>query len=804
MSRIYFIFSLLVSSWAFSQSQLHFAKELHIDLSKVSLWCEGKKLETQATIHGLEFQTSCSEIRVQIEGYEDQVLKVEEQMQSELSLDPLKEAKIESVVIKDQSDPKALELLNKVREHYKQNSPYSLDMFRYRSYEKISLDLDKDSLLLYQKELSAKRDTISLEAELKAKGKEKKSPWTVEEMQQIARDSKGFLWERVLEYRHSKTLGEKTLVLDNRISGFSEPLYRLLAIRSDRSLMPKVLQGKNRNLYRFFLTDTLFYQGRETYEISFREIRKSKVTSSPKYNGRILIDAQSYGVRQIERESSSQSKRTLVSSWKLLQGKWFPNKEDVEIKIGELDLAKDSDSLQNSPKFGYYAFFNATYFDWQPNVQFEKQDFKGYEFEVKNSDGTLLPEYRANPLSSREAQTYVKIDSIGQKHNWNRAAGFISTLTSGKLRLGKVDLLAEHFALYSKYEGLRLGVGAKLNEHFSPHWSPEAYIGYGFRDQKWKYGFAVDYLTSLSRHSKLRAEYYSDVKASGLFNEELWSFKMKLMNSGVNISNKKYFSTRGAKLSWEYDLRPNLTMKLGVERERNEALFPYDFKTLGDAFDEFGFQATLKYAPGSKSMMTPGGKFTYHSGFPEIYLHYKQGLSILGGETEFKKIELLFTHQFKNPWGLTGTRAYMGKVFGDAPIWNHFQMNGLSGEKLKTSFTLTSYLGFATMPGGQYYNDRFVGYYLTHRLPWYFKSIGHNSSSIDVLYKGIIGDMSSPQNHELNFQPLNKLYQEVGLEWNNFLSSHFNLGFFYRVGHYHTPGFKGNFAVQLKLKLLGF
>lgn len=804
MSRLLFFLGLLVSSGAFSQSQLHFAKDANVDLSQVILWCEGIKLDSKKLSHGLEFQTSCPEIRVQVEGYEDQILQVKKQMHVQLSTDPVKESRIESVVIKDQSDSKALELLDKVRENYKQNSPYSLVSFLYRSYEKVSLDLDKDSLSLYQEVLDAKRDTISLEAELKAKDKKKKSPWNAEEMQQVARDSKGFLWERALEYRHSKTLGEKTLVLDNRISGLSEPLYRLLAVRSDRSTIPKVIQSKNKNLYRFFLTDTLFYEGRETYEISFREIRKSKVTSSPKYNGRILIDSQSYGVKRIERESSSGSKRTLESSWILLGGKWFLEREDIEIKIGEINLLKDSVSLQEAPGFGYYALLNVDYFDWQPNAQFEKEDFKGYEFEVKNSDGTHLSEYRTRPLSSRETQTYLKIDSLGQKHNWNQAAGFFSTLTSGKLRVGKVDLLAEHFARYSKYEGLRLGVGAKLNEHFSPHWSPEVYVGYGFRDRKWKYGLALDYLPSLSRHSKLRAEYYSDVKASGLFNEELWSFKMQLMNSGVNISNEKYFSTQGGKLSWEYDLLPDLTMKIGAKRERNKALFPYNFKSLGDEFDEFSFLATLKYAPGSKSMMTPGGKFTYHTDFPEIYLHYEQGLSLLGGETEFKKIELLFTHQFKNPWGVTGTRAYMGKVFGDTPIWNQFQMNGLSGEKLATSFTLTSYLGFATMPGGRYFNDRFVGYYLTHRLPWYFKSIGQNTSSIDVLYKGIIGDMKSPQNHDLDFHPLNKLYQEVGLEWNNFLSSYFNLGFFYRVGHYQTPGFKGNFAVQLKLKLLGF
>ena len=64
--------------------------------------------------------------------------------------------------------------------------------------------------------------------------------------------------------------------------------------------------------------------------------------------------------------------------------------------------------------------------------------------------------------------------------------------------------------------------------------------------------------------------------------------------------------------------------------------------------------------------------------------------------------------------------------------------------------------------------------------------------------------MKNPEFHQFEFQNLNHLYNEVGLEWNNFLSSQFNLGFFYRVGHYNTPGFKDNFAVQFKFKILGF
>ncbi len=108
------------------------------------------------------------------------------------------------------------------------------------------------------------------------------------------------------------------------------------------------------------------------------------------------------------------------------------------------------------------------------------------------------------------------------------------------------------------------------------------------------------------------------------------------------------------------------------------------------------------------------------------------------------------------------------------------------------------------MEGGKYYNDKFAGFYLTHRIPWYFRTIGKSISSFDFVYRGVIGDMKNPQQHQFEFEKLDHLYQEVGLEANNFLGSPFNLGFFYRVGHYSTPIFKENFAIQLKLNFLGF
>ena len=360
------------------------------------------------------------------------------------------------------------------------------------------------------------------------------------------------------------------------------------------------------------------------------------------------------------------------------------------------------------------------------------------------------------------------------------------------------------FIKYNQYEGFRLGADLKMNERFNKYISPDAYIAYGFKDSSWKYGAGIDFKTTLAKTSYFRAEYYNDVEAAGRFNENLWNFKMKINNSGVDLKNDRFYHFEGVKLSYENDLSNTFTVRASVKKDKEEARFVYNYKNLGNDFENFATQLTLKYSPNSKSMMTPSGKLTYDQNYPEFYFNYKQGLKTLGGDFSFSKFDFLVQHRFKSKIGVTGVRLYTGFVVGDAPIWHQYAINGLGNGENSLNFNLTSYIGFATMEGGKYYNDKFFGYYFTHRIPFYFSTFGKKISSFDMVYRGITGDMKNPEIHQFEFEKLNHLYQEIGLEANNFLGSPFNLGFFYRVGYYATPMFKENFAIQLKLNFLGF
>lgn len=710
---------------------------------------------------------------------------------------------IEGVVIEDKSDPRALEILKKVNQLFHENSPKTLDSYAYKSYEKISLDIDEDSITQFNQFFE--------ETGMFKKKREKDSLNNIS-ARKIFSKSKLFLWERAQEFLYSKKYGEKINILDNRISGLKQPIYEMIALQqSNRDKLPPQLKQENRGLYRFFLTDTIEIDGRKNFVIRFREVNYKKPDKKRKYNGAIYIDTETYGIKKIENFSKNKNDGIITSTWIFFNNKWFLAYETVKLKMSNMAMEEDDKEhpeekheKKKKQSFGTYAFLTSKYFDYKSPIENDQKDFKGYTFSVKNIGGKTLDQYRTDPLSEREKNTYTTIDSLGKIYNIDTKARVLTGLLNGQIRVGVVDFAVDEIANFNSYEGFRLGLKAKLNETFNPYFSPDYYFAYGFKDDKLKYGIGLDIKTTLDKNSFFRLDYIDDVTASGEFYRRLWNFKMRMANFGNNLNNDRYYHFKSVSASYLNDVTNGLTLVFAARRNVEEAMFDYSFRDRGHAFDNFNTLFTLKYSPNSTNIMTPQGKSLIDQKYPELYFNYEQSYKILGGDFNYTRFDALFVHNFKTRFGTTGFRLYGGMVFGDAPIWKNFTMNGLASPRRDFNFNLTSFLGFATLEGGKYYNDKFVAYYFTHKVPFYFRSFGQNISSFDFVLRGTIGNMDHPEYHQFRFRPLNHLYQEVGLEWNNFLSSYFNLGLFYRVGYYTTPNFMQNFAVQFKLKLLEF
>ncbi len=479
---------------------------------------------------------------------------------------------IEGVVIEDKSDPKALEILKKVNQMFRENSPKTLDSYSYKSYEKISLDIDEDSISQYNK---------FFEETGMFREKRKKDSLNNISARKIFSKSKLFLWERAQEFLYSRQYGEKINILDNRISGLKQPIYEMIALQqSNRDKLPDQLKQENRGLYRFFLTDTLEMDGRKNFVIRFREVNFKNPDKKRKYNGAIYVDTETYGVKKIENFSKNKNDGIITSTWIFFHNRWFLAHETVKLKMSNMKLeeedAQHSDEKPDRNKkqtFGTYAFLTSRYFDYQSPAENSPEDFKGYTFSVKNIRGNTLDRYRTDPLTEREKNTYKTIDSLGRRYNIDSKAQILSGLLNGQIRVGAVDFAVDEIVNYNLYEGFRVGLKAKLNENFSPYFSPDYTFAYGFKDDKWKYRIGLDMKTTLEKDSYFRVEYYDDVTASGEFSRRLWNFKMRMANYGNNLNNDRYYHYRGASVSYLNDVTNGLTLVFAARRNLEEALF---------------------------------------------------------------------------------------------------------------------------------------------------------------------------------------------------------------------------------------
>ncbi len=821
MNKIFPFIFLLCTSLFFAQSTLTvYRSDNQKPIKGATVSCNGKTLGKTNDKGIVTFTTKCSKVDVEIDNYIGDEVVVDKVMEIALDRDNIKSTQIEGVVLTNETDPRALAIIDKTFKKFKENSPNALDSYSYKSYEKMSFDVDEDSIQDYSRFVEARKDSLSRATNrlLPKKEKDRKDSIEGEQMMEVAKDSKLFLWERAMEFLYSKKYGEKSNILDNRISGLKNPVYEMLALRSNRDKIPREILPENRSLYRYFLTDSIEIDGRDNFVIRFRQVDYKVPVNRRKYNGYLYIDKETYAIKKIESNSKVRTDGSITSVWIPIENKWFLKTENLKIKMGvsEFETVEKKPNetaeekkarLEKVKKFNNYAYMKSDYFDFKTPVDFKASQFSGYTMSVENADGSLLSKYRTDSLTAREKLTYVKIDSLGKKYTLDRKVRVLTSLLRAKFTVGMVDISPLQ-TRYNKYEGFRPGATFKLNEKFNKYISPDVYLAYGFKDRGFKYGAGVDVRTTLNRNSFFRFEYFKDVMASGRFSQNLWNAKMQINNNGMSIQNDKYYKFDGFKFGYEVDLTNSLTLNVSAKKQNEEAGYPYEFMGMSRKFENFSSLATIKFSPNNRNIMTPAGKYTFEQNFPEVFFNYEQGYKGLGGEFNYSRFDVLYTHQFRTSLGMTQTRAFGGYYLGKAPIWHMFEMGGLDGNSstgILSNFSLTSYLGFATMTAGKYFNDKFAGYYITHRIPWYFKSFGKSTSSFDFIYRGVIGDMKHPEYHQIeNFSPLNHLYQEIGFEYNNFLSSRFNLGLFYRVGYYATSNFKDNFGVQLKLKLLEF
>lgn len=752
-----------------------------------------------------------NQIRLFYEGYNEKKLYAYGR-DLVVQLDPITVQLSSTEITNDDSE--ARKIIREVIQNRKKNSITNLKSYEYKSYSKFLVTANKDSMpyIFFPKN-------------------EEDSSYN--DVRRLLDKSHLMLGERAMDHKYSSEFGDKNVVKATRISGTKIPLYEFVAMQpiSHNFDEDKIdfffrefinpVSNSGLNEYRYRISDEENYEGKEIIVISF--FPQKRIPSKQQIKGNVWIDKKNKAMARFYAENLSDTNvAELEMDWTNYQDYWFPKQQRFRMDGGAISYPSVKDTLLEDgtirldtikKKERVWLHLTTSFKDVISPKEFEAKEFRGYTNEIDlnsmdNSEATL-EEYRDDELTETEMNTYVKIDSIGEKYNMDRNIRLLRIIGSGgKYSMGKFDVDLTKLFNYNDYEGFRIGLGGNTNYKLNDDFSLNGYVAYGFRDEKFKFGGGVDWFVNKPYSGKIFANYAQDVEASGRNPIPLQNNYLKFINGNLtNIYNDYFYSYRKAQLGYQQDLFQNITFSISGIYNEKTAEFKYQYlnNRPDEKFLSFDTELALRWAPKDQNVRTPFGKVTISSGLPVFYLTITQGWNVFNADYTPTKLDFTYLDKYQTFLGQTDVQVRTGAVFGETPIFNLFEGmgNAKRGDQIFKHFGVSGLNNFETMLPGEFYSDRYFMFNLSHKIAG-FKFMKREVFP-EFIYRGLIGDLKNPGDHgNISFQTPNKYYQEAGLEFNQLIYGIFGIGTYYRFGTYAHDSFDQNFFLKLTLRLTFF
>ena len=448
----------------------------------------------------------------------------------------------------------------------------------------------------------------------------------------------------------------------------------------------------------------------------------------------------------------------------------------------------------------------------------EKISAIGVTFDLKQ-DSYEWSQLRPDSLSSREYLTYERFDNLDQKTKrlLNNGANLLAYLSTGRVKLGVVDLIPKRLLRFNQYELFGLGLGLSSNETLSDIIRIEGYFRYGFSDKAWKYGSSLEFLLNPEKDLRIKIGFSHDIEEPG---RPLLPPGRSFSTSGSIYRN--FLTSRMDEVQRYYVEYSQMPFKgfryklIGSVENRANVLNYVEVRPADNFISSFTATeagAELSYVGGESTTRIGNDIVSMTLAYPIIGLRVSKAIpTLFGGDVDFWNAELKFQHQWSR---------------GNSLSQFHLTAKGVWGSDLPISYLNTGF-GFHVQGGGRYdFPLIFPGYLQTMQLYEFLsdRSIHLNYSHMTgpIFNKKLsrmafapqlkfhqsfaIGSLNQPERYEfIRFQTMERGFWESGFELANLIkfTSGFNVqgwgfGLFYRYGPYTLPDTRDNLRLSLSL-----
>lgn len=441
-------------------------------------------------------------------GFQTKIISITEKRYYSVSLSQ-KTDDLKEVIISNENP--ALTIIKKVIANKNKNNPQKkLSSFEYKSYNKLIVTANPDSIDGRIDSTAAYKDFDKKRINVDSSDYKFKEIITKQHL---------FQTEKVSQYQFANNKLKET-ILGTKMAGFKNPIYEVIAFNlqsiSIYDNKYELFETKYENpisntapsAYNYKLLDTVNIKGRETYMIYFKNKQKRKASG---LEGVLYIDQENFaiakavmrikgvldisGIHEFEYVPNEKVWFQSNTTFKIVKGK---NDDDIKILGGTIqfdgDVEDNFEPRKKSASDFTYLLSESNNFDVHYNTSPPIKNPSLY-IEIKD-DASKKPEafwnqYRKEALDLKGQKTYQLIDSLSIKKRIENRLGFGRKIINGYIPIGPVDLDLKKIISYNNYEGFRLGLGGITNDRFSKNFRIEGYAAYGTKDGNFKYSLEI-------------------------------------------------------------------------------------------------------------------------------------------------------------------------------------------------------------------------------------------------------------------------------------------------------------------------
>lgn len=270
--------------------------------------------------------------------------------------------------------------------------------------------------------------------------------------------------------------------------------------------------------YRFYILDTLDYNGRSTFHMAFMPRRKGEMT----FEGEMWIDTLSMGLARVEAQLSPSANVNFVRGMQWAQSyAAIPGESGGTRWMLELDSMVFDMSIADRT-FGAYLRRTTAITDhhWS-EARSDSAAVKGRSMTLDSLAIARTREewrqMRSVPLLDREARIFEMTDSITSLPQWRFMKGLGYFMGTGFVIAGPLEVGA-WWSAYTRNptEGNRFRLDLQTSNAFSTRVMPSVFAAYGTYDQRWKAGFSTDFVFRKTPRTEGYIEIKRDVEQFGM------------------------------------------------------------------------------------------------------------------------------------------------------------------------------------------------------------------------------------------------------------------------------------------------